>query len=53
MTDYERARSNETKLTEMAESGLISWKELALMALSWVDDTEIGKMAEREELIER
>ena len=53
MTEYEMARPNETELTEMAESGLIPWKELALAALGWMDDAEVGRMAENEGLMER
>lgn len=53
MNDYEMARPNETKLTEMAESGSISWEELARVVLGWLEDTEVGRMAENEGLIER
>lgn len=48
MNDYEMARPNEAKMIDMAESGLISWEELARVVLGRLEDTDIYWMAEQE-----
>lgn len=52
MNDYEMARPNEATLIEMAESGIISWEKIAIMALGYMDDAEIGRLTEKEGLTE-
>jgi hypothetical protein len=44
-------RKNTNKVLELADEGLISWRTLAEMALSWMSEDEVTEMAEANELL--
>ena len=44
-------RKNTYKVLELADEGLISWRTLAEMALSWMSEDEVTEMAEANELL--
>lgn len=43
-------RENTNKVLEMAEEGLISWQDLALMALKWMSENEVSSMLQANEV---
>ena len=43
-------RENTNKVLEMAEEGLISWQDLALMALKWMSEYEVSSMLQANEV---
>lgn len=45
-------RKTTNKIFEMAEEGMISWKSLAEMALSWMSEDEVAEMARANDILE-
>ena len=39
------------KVRELAEDGMISWRELAEMALSWMSEDEVAEMARANDIL--
>lgn len=37
-------REKTNKVLEMAEAGLISWSDLAMMALKWMSEDDVSSM---------
>ncbi len=44
-------RKNTNKVLELANEGLISWRALAEMALSWMSEDDVTDMANANELL--
>lgn len=44
-------RKNTNKLLELANEGLISWRALAEMSLSWMSEDDVTDMANANELL--
>ena len=45
-------RKTTNKVLEMAEEGMISWKSLAEMALSWMSEDDVAEMSRANDLLE-
>lgn len=43
-------RETTNKVLEMAEEGLISWRELAFMALKWMSEDDVADMLNANEV---
>ena len=43
-------REATNKVIELAEEGMISWSDLAVMALKWMPDDEVAEMIRANEL---
>ncbi len=51
MMEFEHdVRENTNKVLEMAEEGLISWQDLALMALKWMSENDVSSMLQANEV---
>lgn len=44
-------RENTNKVREMAEDGMISWKDLAEMALSWMSEDNVTAMCRANDIL--
>jgi hypothetical protein len=44
-------RKNTNKVREMAEEGMISWRDLAEMALSWMSEDDVTEMARANDIL--
>jgi hypothetical protein len=43
-------REKTNKVLEMAEAGLISWSDLAMMALKWMSEDDVSSMLTANEI---
>lgn len=43
-------RKNTNEVLELAEEGLISWRDLAEMALSWMSEADVEEMRKANEI---
>lgn len=43
-------REKTSKVLEMAEAGLISWSDLAMMALKWLSEDDVAEMLNANEI---
>lgn len=44
-------RQTTNKVRELAEEGMISWRDLAEMALSWMSEDDVADMARANDLL--
>lgn len=44
-------RKNTNKVRELAEEGMISWRELAEMTLSWMSEDDVADMARANDIL--
>lgn len=44
-------RQATNKVCELAEEGMISWRDLAEMALSWMSEDDVADMARANDLL--
>lgn len=44
-------RQATNKVRELAEEGMISWRDLAEMALSWMSEDDVAEMARANDLL--
>jgi hypothetical protein len=51
MFDYRISRPVTSELIDLAEEGVISWKDLAIDMMNWVEEREVQQMAEANGLL--
>ena len=49
--DHSRSRPATTALLDLAESGVISWEQIARDALGWMSEQDVAEFARRNDYI--